>query len=132
MTHERTPVAVVQLPEVLNIQQERLFLKEFAGCVNTSRPRIVLDCSKLRQLDKAAIHLLLCCLEDALKRNGDVKLAAIPKGASAIASGSGLDALFEVFDTVSGATNSFHHVPKGATPSRDVLFGAHNNSAKGA
>jgi anti-anti-sigma factor len=132
MTHERPPVALVQLPEALNIQQERVFLKELEGCLSASRPRVVLDCSNLRQFDRAAIHLLLCCLEEALKRNGDVKLAAIPKEASAIFSSSGLDGLFEVFDTIAGAANSFRQVPKGATPPRDAPSSSHNNPANGA
>jgi anti-sigma B factor antagonist len=131
MTHERTPVTLVQVPGALNTQQERIFLSDLESCLNASRPRIVLDCSKLRQMDKPAIHLLLCCLEEALKRNGDVKLAAIPDGASAIFALSGLGGLFEVFDTIFGAANSFQQVPKGVTLQRDVPRGSQNNPSNG-
>jgi len=44
-------------------------------------PRMVLDSSKLCQVDNAAFYLLSSSLKEALKRNGDVKLAAIPKEA---------------------------------------------------
>src|ERR1700722_7573611 len=120
MMHERSPVVLVQIPEALNAQQERIFLSELESRLNTSRPRIVLDCSKLRRMDKPSMHLLLCCLEETLKRNGDVKLAALPNGASAIFALSGLGGLFEVFDTISGATNSFQQLPRVVTPQRDV------------
>jgi ABC-type transporter Mla MlaB component len=42
---------------------------------------MVLDSSKLCQVDNAAFYLLSSSLKEALKRNGDVKLAAIPKEA---------------------------------------------------
>jgi anti-sigma B factor antagonist len=107
MTNEFSSVAVVQLPEAFEQEHERTFLVELESCMGASCPRIVLDCSKLFQLDKPAIHLLLCCLAEAMKRNGDVKLAEIPNGASAIFVLPGLEGLFEVFDTISGAVNSF-------------------------
>jgi len=39
---------------------------------------------KSLQLDKRILHLLLCCLEEVMKCNGDIKLAAIPKRLSAV------------------------------------------------
>jgi anti-anti-sigma factor len=127
MTHERAPVALVEVPETLKPRQERIFLRELESCMNTSRPRIVLDCSKLRQMDKAAIHLLLCCLEEALKHNGDIRLAAVPKGASGILDLSGLGGLFEVFDTIPAAVSSFHRVSKDVISQREVPRGSNNN-----
>jgi anti-anti-sigma regulatory factor len=111
MTLRIRTVAVKQLPEVLNAKQGRLFFKELESCVNVDRPCLVLDCSKLRRMDSSVVHLMLCCLEEALKRNGDVKLAAIPAGATAILELSGIDRLFEVFDTTADAVSSFSRPP---------------------
>jgi anti-anti-sigma regulatory factor len=58
-------------------------------------------------LDRPAIQLLLCCLEEAIKRNGDVKLAAVPPGARSALKLTGVDRLFEMFDTNAEAVNSF-------------------------
>ena len=131
MMHERSPVALVQVPETINSRQERIFLSELKGLMSDGRPRIVLDCSKLRHMDDDAIHLLLCCLEEAMKRNGDVKLAAIPNEASAAFGSFGLDKLFEVFETTSSAAKSFHQFPKSGTAFTDVLA-VHNNPSNGA
>jgi anti-sigma B factor antagonist len=98
---------VKQLPEKLNAKQGRLFFGELESCMNVDRPCLVLDCSKLRQMDTSAVHLMLCCLEEALKRNGDVKLAAIPTGATSILELSGIDRLFEVYETTDDAVSSF-------------------------
>jgi hypothetical protein len=71
---------------------------------------VVLDCSKVKQLDSAGIQVLLRCLEEAMKRNGDVKLAAIPPGAAAILALTRVDRLFEAFDSTADAVSSFHRV----------------------
>ena len=68
-------IEVKQLPETLSVKQGRSFFREVESCLNEDRPRVVLDCSKVRQLDNAGIRVLLRCLEEAIKRNGDVKLA---------------------------------------------------------
>jgi anti-anti-sigma factor len=104
-------VAVKQLPETLSLKQGRLFFREVDSCWNTDRPRVVLDCSKVRQLDSAGIQVLLSCLEEAMKRNGDVKLAAIPPGAAAILELARVDHLFEAFDNTADAVSSFNQFP---------------------
>jgi anti-sigma B factor antagonist len=101
-------VSVRQLPETLGIQQTKRFLSAFEECVNVDRPRIVLDCSGIQQMNGSAIHILLCCLEEAMKRNGDVKLAAVPPEGREILTLTGADRLFEIFDTVEEAVEGFY------------------------
>jgi anti-sigma B factor antagonist len=110
MTSER-PVIVKQLPEKLSVKQGRVFFRDVESSLKTDRPRVVLDCSKVRQLDSAGIQVLLRCLEEAMKRNGDVKLAAIPPGAAEILELTRVDSLFEAFDNTADAVNSFHQFP---------------------
>ncbi len=105
------PVAVKRMPDVLSVQQKVAFLHEVAGIMNTSRPRLVLDCSTLRECDVSTIHLLLHCLEEAMKRNGDVKLAAVPPNAAIRLVSTGVARLFETFDSTEEAVNSFHQLP---------------------
>lgn len=105
------PVAVKQLPEKLSVEQGRIFFREVESCLTADRPRLVLDCSKVRQLDSAGIQVLLHCLEEAMKRNGDVKLAAVPRAAAAILELTKVDSLFEAFDNTADAVNSFYQFP---------------------
>lgn len=105
------PVAVKRLPDVLTVQQKLTFLHEIAVVMNTNRPRLVLDCSRLCQCDISTIHLLLHCLEEAMKRNGDVKLAAVPAAAAIRLVSTGVAGLFETFDSTEEAVNSFHQLP---------------------
>jgi anti-anti-sigma factor len=105
------PVVVKQLPEKLSVEQGRRFFLEVEPCLMGDRPRMVLDCSQLRHLDSAGIQVLLHCLEEAMKRNGDVKLAAIPPAAAEILALTGVDQLFEAFDNTFDAVNSFYQFP---------------------
>ena len=111
MTIRKRIVAVNQLPEISNRKQGRIFLGEIRNWMSVDRPRMVLDCSLLRQLDRSIIYLLLCCLEEAMKRNGDVKLAALPPGARIVLEDTGTNRLFDIYDTTAEAVNSFHQLP---------------------
>src|SRR5665213_1764936 len=116
MTIRQRAVTVKQLPQLLSGRRGRIFLREVESCMDVHRPCIVLDCSNVRQLDKSVIHLLLCCLEEAMKRNGNVKLAALPPGAGAILELTGANRLFDIYDTIADAVDSFHRCPAGAVP----------------
>jgi anti-anti-sigma regulatory factor len=111
MTSRTHPVTVKQLPETFNSKQAKLFFSDLESHMNIDRPAIVLDCSKVHKVDSSAVHLLLCCLEEAMKRNGDVKLAALPSGSAEVVALSRIDRLFEVFGTIAEAVNSFRRGP---------------------
>ncbi|HEY3627685.1 MAG TPA: STAS domain-containing protein [Terracidiphilus sp.] len=100
-------VSVTQLPETVNIERGRRFFKELESRMNIDRPCIVLDCSKVREMDRFAIHMLLCCLEEAMKRDGDVKLAAVSPSAREALEMTRVDRLFEIYATETEAVNSF-------------------------
>ena len=84
-------------------------------CIDAERPFVVLDCSIVGQLDKSGVHLLLCCLEEAMKRNGDVKLAGLHSSAETALHTFGAYRLFDIHDTTASAMSSFHRLPTGAT-----------------
>jgi anti-anti-sigma factor len=92
----------------MSLKQGPGLFREVESCLQSDRPRVVLDCSKVTQLDSAGIHVLLRCLEAAMKRNGDVKLASVPPSAAAILKLTRVDRLFEAFDSTADAVNSFH------------------------
>lgn len=103
-----------RLPERASGKEGRAFLGEIREFVQTERPRIVLDCSAVREVDKSVVHLLLCCLEEAMKHNGDARLAALPPDAREILEATGASRIFEVYDTAAEAERSFYRAPAGA------------------
>lgn len=116
MTSQTRTITAMQLPESTNSHQVRAFLRELSDCAQAGRPRIVIDCSGFRRWDEAVLFLLLFCLEEAIKRNGDVKLAAVPAEGKAVLESTGAARLFKTFATVVEAIDSF----RSRLPGRDT------------
>jgi anti-anti-sigma regulatory factor len=96
--------------------------------MHIDRSGIVLDCSQVRQIDKSAIFLLLCCLEDAMMRDVDVKLAAVSSEARAMLHFTGVDRLFESFGTRAEAISSFRQLPIDAALGASLPGNSHRAS----
>ena len=109
-------VTVHEIPEKVTASEERKFLHDLQQYVETERPRLVLDCSRIGEMDNATVHLLLSCLEEAMKRNGDVKLAALPAEADSALSLTGARRLFEIYPTTAEAVRSFQSRPSAVVP----------------
>jgi|SRR5579863_1954885 anti-anti-sigma factor len=107
MLSER-PVIVLNVPDFLVVGSAQLFFEEIKGFLRAERPRIVFDFSAVRNLDSAGVKILLECMEEVMKRNGDLKLAAISKRPATILEVTKVDSLFEIFDQTSEAVQSFH------------------------
>jgi len=112
----------MQLPEQLKHAEVRAFCDELQPLLEADRPRIVLDCSQVRDMDSAGIQMLLHCTQEAMKRNGDLKLAAVSPAAGVILELTRVDRLFEVFDTTEEAVRSFHAFPSYAVPQTEPWY----------
>lgn len=115
-------VLVKQLPETLSIEQGQNLLRELRPYLAVNHSCLVIDCSILRQLDTATLHLLLCCLEEAMKHNGDVRLSGVSPEARTILSSTRVDRLFKIFDLSADAERSFnrdrHNIVPDVSPHR--------------
>jgi anti-sigma B factor antagonist len=110
MTLQSRTVSVKQLPETIDVKQQRNLMRELESCLNAGRPCIVIDCSKLQYIDRSTLFLLLRCLEEAMKRHGDVRLATIPRQGQSLFMATNIDRLFRIFDHVTDAVNSYGRV----------------------
>jgi anti-sigma B factor antagonist len=68
---------------------------------------VVLDLSNVRQLDSAGVDMLLHCMSEAMRRDGDVKLAAPSAEAMVILELTRTGRLFEIYDSATDAARSF-------------------------
>ena len=108
MSISKRTVVVRQLPNQLTPSKLNSFLSDLQVYGETQRPRFVLDCSNVFEMDSATMNLLLCCLEEVMKSNGDVRLASLRPEAEAALQLAGVKRLFEVYATTDSAVNSFH------------------------
>jgi anti-sigma B factor antagonist len=111
------PVVVKQLPETVSAQQAQAFYRELEAVLETDRPRLVFDFTGVRHFDSTGVELLLRCMEKAMKRNGDLKLAALSPQLAVILEMTRVDRLFEIFDNCNDAVESFHRFSPAAMQS---------------
>jgi anti-sigma B factor antagonist len=103
-------VIVMKLPEQLNGPEGKTFVRNLQPLFEVERPCLVLDCSQLQYMDNLGIDLLLYCMDEAMKRDGDLKLAALSLSSAAILELMRVDRLFEVFETAEEAARSFQAI----------------------
>ena len=100
-------VSVHPLPARVTTAGERTFLRELRPFVAGERPRLVLDCSAIEQVDDAVVSLLLQCLEEAMKGNGDAKIAGVTQAGEAALRRAQIHRLFEIYPTPDAAVRSY-------------------------
>ncbi len=101
------PVVVKRVPERLNLKQARAFLLEVQPFLTADRPQIVFDCAQIRHMDAAGVDMLLQCMAEVMKRDGDLKLASLSPQAAVVLELTRTDRLFEIYETSSDAVRSF-------------------------
>lgn len=101
------PVVVKRVPEKMTLPQARAFLREVQPFLAADRPQLVFDLSTVHQMDSAGVEVLLHCMERAMKRDGDLKLAAPSPQASVVLELTRTERLFEIYDTSTDAARSF-------------------------
>lgn len=101
------PVVVKRMPERVNSRTAREFLRDVRPFLSADRPQLVFDLSQVTQLDAAGVEMLLRCMSEAHKRDGDVKLAAPSAQASVVLELTRTERLFEIYETSTDAARSF-------------------------
>lgn len=122
--YSRSPVIVMEVPAALNHAEAKAFFLELQPLLVEDRPRVVLDCSRLQSVDSAGIEMLLQCMEEAMKRDGDVKLAAVSPAPTATLELMRVDRVFEMFETTEQAAASFHPLPTPEVPQTPPWYSA--------
>lgn len=122
------PVIVKHVPERMNLKEARTFIRDIQPLLTIDRPQIVFDLSGVRQLDASGVEMLLECMSEVMKRDGDLKLAALSPDAEVILELTRTDRLFEIYHTAADAVRSFtryiplamRHQPFGFPPGSSV------------
>ena len=101
------PVVVKRMPEKVNQRESRKFLADVQPFLNADRPQLVFDLSQVKQLDAAGVEMLLHCVSEVMKRDGDLKLASLSPQAAMVLELTRTDRLFEIYETSTDAARSF-------------------------
>ena len=101
------PVVVKRMPVKMNLKQARSFLKEVEPFLTSDRPQVVFDMSQVKHIDAAGVDMLLQCMRDAIKHDGDVKLASLSAEAAVVLELTRTERLFEIYESSIDAVRSF-------------------------
>lgn len=101
------PVVVKRMPERVNARTAREFLRDVQPFLTTDRPQLVFDLSQVVQLDSAGVEMLLRCMSEAHRRDGDLKLASPSAQAAIILELTRTERLFEIYESSTDAVRSF-------------------------
>jgi anti-anti-sigma factor len=118
-------VTVIAVPARLNHVDAGMFLSELQPLLESDLALIVLDCSQVRYVDSAGLEVLSRCLQEAMKRNGDLKLVAVSPASRVILELILANRLFETFETMEEAVQSFHPTPSHSVPPAEPYFGVY-------
>jgi anti-sigma B factor antagonist len=131
------PVVVKRMPEKLNLREAKAFFREVQPILTSDRPQVVFDLSQVKVIDSAGVDMLLQCMAEIIKRDGDLKLAAMSPESAVVLEMTRTDRLFETYETSSDAVRSFgrflpaamRNQPWGAAKGQEQ---AHPNSSPSA
>ncbi len=101
------PVVVKRMPQRLNARAARDLLRDMEPLFSIDRPQLVFDLSEVLQLDAAGVEMLLRCMSEAHKRDGDLKLASLSEQAAVVLELTRTERLFEIYETSVDAARSF-------------------------
>ena len=101
------PVVVKRMPAQVDRFHSREFLREVQPFLKADRPQLVFDLALVKQLDAAGIDMLLHCMTEASRRDGDLKLAALSPEAAVVLELTRTARLFEIYETSTDAARSF-------------------------
>jgi anti-sigma B factor antagonist len=102
-----SPVVVKTLADRLDRSEVTAFRREMQEALRRDQSRIVFDLGSVTHLDSAGIRFLLDCLSAIVRRDGELKLAALSPQAEMILEMTRVGRFFEVFPTAADAVRSF-------------------------
>jgi anti-sigma B factor antagonist len=106
---EHDHVALLEVAGRIDSVSADEFGAALMGTLDSGQDCIVIDCSQLSYLSSAGLRELVSARKRAVEDsvNGDVRIAAPSEKVAHVLQMSGLDKVFEVFETQEEAVNSF-------------------------
>ncbi len=117
------PVVVKRMPEKMNQREARKFFQDVQPFLTADRPQLVFDLSLVKQLDAAGVEMLLQCVSEVMKRDGDLKLASLSRQAAMVLELTRTDRMFEIYENSTEAARSFSgFLPNAMRPQPSYQF----------
>ncbi len=100
-------VVIQKVPSRLDSSDLLAFRRNVQPVLDSDSPQLVLDLSGVKYMGSSGIEFLLDCLSQVVRRDGDLKFAALSPESASLLALTRVDRFFEIFRTVEDAVNSF-------------------------
>ena len=90
-------VVVVKLPELLDARQGRRLERELKTRFGASSPQLVLDLSRVKNIDLSGLEGLLTCLKEVAKQDGGLQLRGVSAEVATLLELTRIDRLMQKF-----------------------------------
>src|SRR5262249_7549022 len=112
---------VLRFPERVSGAEARLFAERIGSELCLDRPRVIADLSRVRQIDSQALHVLLECLIEVTRQDGEFYLGAVSPEAATVLELTQMDTVFEILPDVAEASASFSVAEMEHAPETSVV-----------
>jgi len=94
---EKMSTIVVKLPEFLGARAARKLRRELKNKLTKSNLQVVLDLSRVKNIDLKGLEALLTCMAEVARQDGAVQFAGVSPEAATLLELTRMDRLFEKF-----------------------------------
>jgi len=112
---------VLRFPERVSGTQARLFAERISSELHHDRPRVIADLSNVRQIDTTALHVLLECLIEVKRQDGEFYLGAVSPEAATVLELTQMDSVFELLPEVAEASTNLSVAAMDRVPDTPVV-----------
>lgn len=94
---------VLKFPERVSGEEARIFAERISDELQHDRPRVIADLSNVRQIDSRALHVLLECLVEVMRQDGEFYLGGVSPEAATVLELTQMDTVFALLPELAEA-----------------------------
>lgn len=109
---------VISLPEIFAGKSVLATKREIRSSLRADQPQLVMDLSRVREMDCTGLDLLLQCMVEVSRKNGSLTLADVSPQAATYLELARMDRAFGMFPSVAEAihTGRYSSLPNEVAP----------------
>jgi len=108
---ENPSAMLIRLPERFNRCEARTLAAELDRRLLNDQPCLIVDFSRVKQIDSAGLNMLLACMVKIAKQDGAVQLGEVSPEAATMLELTRMDSIFDLFPRISEDTTTLRLVP---------------------
>jgi anti-sigma B factor antagonist len=98
---------MIKVPEVFGAKEARKLGRELKSKIASDEPCVVVDLSRVKNIDSAGLEGLLNCMEEVARKDGSLQVGAISPEAATVLELTRMDRLFQKFPALPVEAPSF-------------------------